>query len=135
MNTSKCWLDKEAGVWYASVTCNEHGIVDETVSWDEAKTAHTACQIARARHFGHMAPDEKTQEQMEAEFAQRQIDAAAEQLTHYAILLAQAKKAAQEARGSARESEALRSVEARERDVKNATQRYHDTKATNAHRA
>jgi hypothetical protein len=38
------------GVWYISTPCPIHDLVDEEVSWDEAKTPHHAGVIADRRH-------------------------------------------------------------------------------------
>jgi hypothetical protein len=38
------------GTWYLTVDCPIHGMVDEEVSWDDAKTPHHAGTIADQRH-------------------------------------------------------------------------------------
>lgn len=39
------------GTWYITTPCPLCGLVDEEVSWDEAKTPHHAGLIADARHI------------------------------------------------------------------------------------
>ena len=38
------------GVWWISTPCPVHGLVDESVTWEEAKTPHHAGLIADQRH-------------------------------------------------------------------------------------
>lgn len=50
------------GMWYISTPCPVHGLVDESVTWAEAKTPHHAGLIADARHHEcALAEDEKNQ--------------------------------------------------------------------------
>lgn len=47
------------GVWWISTPCPVHGLVDESVTWEEAKTPHHAGLIADGRHSQCNAENEE----------------------------------------------------------------------------
>lgn len=78
------------GMWYISTPCSVHGLVDESVTWAEAKTPHHAGVIADARHAECGVDDEV---RMIAEVGKAEIAVAEALLDQQRINLAAARKA------------------------------------------
>jgi hypothetical protein len=78
------------GTWYISTPCVVCGLVDEEVSWEEAKTPHHAGLIADQRHVAcSLKADEATQRQ----YALAEIEVARGEVVRAEELLERARQA------------------------------------------
>lgn len=77
------------GTWYISTPCPKCGLVDEEVSWDDAKTPHHAGLIADARHFKCNA---MLDEEANRADARSQVEVARAQLKHFETLAPEAQE-------------------------------------------
>jgi hypothetical protein len=77
------------GVWYLTVDCPIHGMIDEEVPWDDAKTPHHAGVIADQRHQDCQL---KQSEQEMKVFAKGEIAAAQNEVERINGLLKQARE-------------------------------------------
>lgn len=102
------------GVWYISTPCPVHGLVDESVTWEEAKTPHHAGVIADDRHQAcHLKADEEQQRA----YALAEIEAAAEEVKRAEGVLKWATDACDE-KAIARHREGLDHARRRHREIK-----------------
>lgn len=91
------------GTWYVSTPCPTHGLVDEEVSWNDAKTPHHAGVIADKRHEACHA--KLAEEEMRA-FGLAEIEAARDLLAQQRVNLENARLAYVAARAAAKDDRA-----------------------------
>lgn len=72
------------GTWYLTVVCPIHGMLDEEVSWEDAKTPHHAGVIADERH--HECQRKASEEEMK-KVAEDEIRAAEVEVERVEALL------------------------------------------------
>lgn len=131
------------GIWYISAVCPTHGLVDEEVAWEEAKTPHHAGVIADSRHIEcHHKQDEEiiaAVRKQEIEAAKAEVDRAEANVKRLKEEVKQA-HARRESAGDPNE-ENLRQRElgileaelvAHEHGVGEAKKRYQNTKRDNS---
>lgn len=74
----------ENGTWYVTVVCPVHDLIDEEVSWEDAKTPHHAGVIADQRHI---TCSHELDEQIRIESAQHEIAVAEREVKRVEALL------------------------------------------------
>lgn len=86
------------GIWYVTADCPIHGLVDEEIPWEEAKTPHHAGVIADSRHQECFA---KQDEQIWAEARKAEIAAAEYEVERVRRNIAERRKIVSHARREA----------------------------------
>jgi hypothetical protein len=96
-------LDQAEGQWWVTIECPEHGVVDEAVPWNRAKTPRSAAILAADNHASCLREqlDEEWEtfriEQVAA--AEREVERADTLLRNAEIALAAAEGEAERLRG------------------------------------
>jgi hypothetical protein len=117
------------GTWYITTPCPLCGLVDEEVSWDEAKTPHHAGLIADERHVECNRSASEADMQLAA---RAEITAAEQLLEQQKINLAQAQARAASALGDLHIAEAEANLKRHLDGLEHAKRRVEDVRRHNS---